>query len=341
MGPLLTHPALRFGDERHDVADLVLVGLFTGEWQRHEQLVRRGLALEHRRPERPRAEEREQALAAFRYERRLIAAAELEAWLAERALGLADVDGVLCRAWLREQFPEGDGEPAAAACLAAVMRAETLCAGTLARCADVLRAWHAGSRSDAVPAADPARVDDIATAALGAAAGLAALGAAEVRRRVVRLAALEAGYARFCAAAVSSGAIDARVAERRLEWTVVTGSELSFEHEGAARETRLRVLHDGEALAQVAGMLGVEPVWRAVELGGAPAGLGAELLAAREGDLVGPWSESARWRVLEIDGHFHPEDAPGDGARARARAELLSELVERLAAGKGGILAAL
>ncbi|MEA2170071.1 MAG: hypothetical protein QOF76_3371, partial [Solirubrobacteraceae bacterium] len=254
MGPLLTHPALRFGDERHDVADLVLVGLFTGEWQRHEQLVRRGLALEHRRPERPRAEEREQALAAFRYERRLIAAAELEAWLAERALGLADVDGVLCRAWLREQFPEGDGEPAA--CLAAVMRAETLCAGTLSRCADVLRAWHAGSRSDAVPAADPARVDDIGTAALGdAAAGLAALGAAEVRRRVVRLAALEAGYARFCAAAVSSGAIDARVAERRLEWTVVTGSELSFEHEGAARETRLRVLHDGEALAQVAGML--------------------------------------------------------------------------------------
>jgi hypothetical protein len=186
------------------------------------------------------------------------------------------------------------------------------------------------------------RVDAVVTAALTSVLSqLAALGRPDLRRRAARLVALEAGYQRFRAVAISREATDARVAERRLEWTVVTGTELSFEREGAARETRLRVLHDGEALAQVAGTLGVAPVRRAVELGDALPGLGAELLAAREGDLVGPWSERQRWRVLEIDGHFHTDDLPDDGLRERARNELLNELVERLAAGKGDILAAL
>jgi hypothetical protein len=44
METLLALAALSFGDERHDVADLVLVGLLTGEWQALEDLVARVLA---------------------------------------------------------------------------------------------------------------------------------------------------------------------------------------------------------------------------------------------------------------------------------------------------------
>jgi hypothetical protein len=340
MGPLLSQPALRFGEDQHDVADLVLVGLISGEWQELENLTARGLGLEAAVSERPKADELGDALAAFRYERRLIAAAELEQWLEERSLALQEVEAVLRRRWLRERFPDDEISDAPDR-VAKVVREEALCSGVLVHCAQTLRMWHAASLSDALAAADTEAVDTLLDAASSSGAADLAVPRDEVRRRATRLVMLAASYDRFRAVALSAGAIDARVAERRLEWTVVTGTELSFAREGAARETRLRVVHDGEALAHVAGTLGLEPARRAVELGNAPSGLGAELLAAREGDIVGPWSEQERWRVLEIDGHFRPEDAADDRLRARARDELLSELVDRLAAGKGEIVGAL
>jgi hypothetical protein len=348
MESLLALDAMSFGGERHDVADLVLAGLITGEWQALKGLAARGLGLEADRAGDVGAEELERAFTAFRYERRLIAAADLRRWLSERSLQLADLEGVVRRRLLRARY-EGVLCPAATdASVAVVVRAEAMCAGALARWASELRAWHAGSRwvtETAVadsPAADPAAVEEVVAAALAdATSGLPVLGPGELRRRAERLAALNAGYLRFREAAVAESAVDARLAEHRLEWTVVRGSELSFELEGAARETRLLVVHDGGTLAQVARTLGVEPARREVELGSAPAELAPELLAAREGDLVGPWCEGGRWRVLEVGARFEPEQDGGGRVRARAREELLGELVERLSAGKADILAAL
>jgi hypothetical protein len=348
MEPLLALAALSFGGERHDVADLVLVGLITCEWQVLKELAARGLGLEADRAGHVGAEELDHALTAFRYDRRLIAAADLRGWLSERSLQLADLEGVLRRKLLRARFERVLCPAATEASVAMVIRAEAMCAGVLTRLASELRAWHAGCdwvAERAVggsPAGDPAAVEEVVVAALAdATSGLPALGPAELRRRAVRLAALNASYLRFRQAAVTDSAVDARLAEHRLEWTVVRGSELSFELEGAARETRLRVVHDGGTLARVARTLDVEPARREVELGSAPAELAADLLAAREGDLVGPWCEGGRWRVLQVDGRFEPE-RDGDGrVRARAREELLGELVERFSAGKAGNLAAL
>jgi hypothetical protein len=348
METVLGLAALSFGGERHDVADLVLVGLITCEWQALKELAARGLGLEADRAGHVGTEELEGALTAFRYERRLIAAADLRGWLSERSLQLADLEGVVRRRLLRGRF-EGAACPAATdASVAMVIRAEAMCAGALTRWASELRAWHAGcnwvaeTAAGGPPAADPAAVEEVVAAALAdTTSGLPALGPAELRRRAERVAALNAGYVRFRETAVAERAVDARLAEHRLEWTVVRGSELSFELEGAARETRLRVVHDGGTLAQVARTLGVEPARREVELASAPAELAAGLLAARQGDLVGPWCEGGRWRVLEVGGRFEPE-RDGDGrVRARAREELLDELVERFSAGRADNLAAL
>jgi hypothetical protein len=348
MESLLALAALSFDSERHDVADLVLVGLITCEWQALKELAARGLGLEADRAGHVGAEELERALTAFRYDRRLIAAADLRGWLSERSLQLADLEGVVRRQLLRARF-EGVLCPAATdTSVAMVIRAEAMCGGALTRLANELRAWHAGcnwvaeTAAGGSPAGDPAAVEEVVAAALAdATSGLPALGPAELRRRAKRLAALNAGYLRFRKTAVAESAVDARLAEHRLEWTVVRGSELSFELEGAARETRLRVVHDGGTLAHVGRTLGFEPARREVELGSAPAELATGLLAAREGDLVGPWCEGGRWRVLEVSGRFEPE-GDGDGRiRARAREELLGELVERLSAGKADNLAAL
>jgi hypothetical protein len=352
METLLALAALSFGDERHDVADLVLVGLLTSEWQALEDIAARGLGLEAAWAGHVDAGEVERALVAFRYERRLIAAADLRGWLSARSLRLADLEAVLRRQLLRARFEGVPCQAAAVPLVITVMRAEAMCAGTLTHLAAQLRAWHAacdwvaqmmfGGSPDWSPTADPAEVEGLVAAALAnATSGLPALAPAELRRRAERLCALQAGYARFRATAVTESAVDARLAEHRLDWTVVTGSELSFDFEGAARETRLRVVHDGGTLAQVAKMVGLEPVRRELELGSSPAELSAELLAAREGDLVGPWCEGGRWRVFLLDRRFEPEQARDGEFRARAREELLSELVERVSAGKAGILAVL
>jgi len=144
METVLALAALSFGHERHDVADLVLVGLLTGEWQALDDLVARGLGLEAAWPGHVDAGELERALTAFRYERRLIAAADLRGWLSERSLRLADLDGVLRRQLLRARFAGVPCPVAAAPRVATVMRAEAMCSGALTRCAAELRAWHAG-----------------------------------------------------------------------------------------------------------------------------------------------------------------------------------------------------
>jgi hypothetical protein len=345
MRDALLREAVRFGDERHDVADLVLVGVVTTDWQALVTEVRRGVALERTRDGRPTREELSNELTAFRYAHRLIAAADLMAWLADRSLQLQDLEGVLQRRWLRDRFHDASVQPVSDAQLASCMWAEALVAGTLQRCTETLIAWHAGT--DWVAAIETAhsgtwspvvgadRTERIAAVVLDdSASGLRALGVADVARRVQRVIALQAGYERFRSQAVTEKAVDARLARHRMDWTVVDGTELSFEREGAARETRMHVVADGETLPEVASLLGVETVSRQLEIGTAPAEISATLLAAQQGDLLGPWKEDGRWRVLEVAGKTEPESAADEALRSRARDELLGEMVERLVSGR-------
>jgi hypothetical protein len=349
---LLAGAALAFGEEHHDVADLVLVGLCTGDWQALGDAVTRGLALEAERATDLSADELDRKLKAFRYERGLIAGAELRTWLSERALSLHDLQGVLRRRLLSKRF-EGVScaSSSGVAEVVAVIRAEAICTGTLASCARELCAWHAGGEAIEDLAITPFSLDTatpesacgeelVATALADPTSILPTLGLDELRKRTARLVALRTGYERFRDAAVSESAVARRLEERRMDWTVVAGSELDFELEGAARETCLRVAHDGQTLAEVADMLGLDPTPRELELGRVHAQLGAELLVAREGALVGPWSEGERWRVLQLERRLEPEPS-NPTARERAREQLLSELIERFSAGKARQLAAL
>jgi len=349
---VLGQAAFRFRDESRDVAELVLVGLLTGAWQELEGRVARGLGLEAERAGQVPIGELERALAEFRYERGLIAATEMQRWLAEHRFGVADLEGVLRREWLEARSAGVVCSPGPADRVAAVIRAEAICGGTLARCAGELRAWHAGLDAmvemgsgeswEWLPSAHASEVAELVSVALAdIPSRLSTLGAVELGRRAARLLPLKAGYERFCATAVSEQSVVARIDDRRLEWTVVKGRELSFALEGAALETRLRVVHDGDTLAGVAEEVGVELVRRELEVGSAPKELGGVLLAARSGDLVGPWLEGEHWRVLELDTRLAPEASVDDRAWTRARGELLVELIERFAAGRGGVLAAL
>jgi len=345
LDQVLSREALRFGEERHDLADIVLVTMLSGTWQRLVARVARSLAVRAVRGERLTGEELRRLLTEFRYRHHLIAAADLESWMSRRSLRLADLEGVLERNWLADRYPDAPISPVASEQVVAVIWAEARLAGIMEAGQDTLVAWHAGfdwvaavelaSSSRWAPACDQGRVAETTELALrDPVGGLRLLGRSDVFRRVMRLLSLQAGYERFRAHAVTDKAVDARIAQHRLDWTTVEGWELSFELEGAARETRLQVVCDGKALGEIGATLGVEPVSRRLEIGSAPSGISAVLLAARDGDLVGPWKEDGRWRVLQLVSRRDPESAADEALRSRARDELLAEMVERLAAGK-------
>jgi len=345
MEVVLPREALRFGDERHDLADVVLVGMLTDSWRGLVARVGRGLGLEASRTERPSADEVRGLLNEFRYRRHLIAAAEFEAWMSRSSLRMDDVVGVLQRQWLDDRFPDVLTSPEPGAQVPSVIWAEALVAGTLKTGVDTLIEWHVGfdwvasvelaRSSHWTPSGDPGRAAEATKLALmDHAGGLRSLGRSGVFSRIMRLLSMEAGYRRFRSTAVTDRAVDARIAQHRFDWTTVEGGELSFDLEGAARETRMQVVGDGKSLAGVGAMLGIEPVLRRLEIRDAPGGIGPSLLAARDGDLVGPWREGERWRVLQVTARRDPESAADDSLRSRARDELLVEMVERLGAGK-------
>jgi hypothetical protein len=333
---LLLRPALTFGDQRHDVADLVLVGMLSGEWPALEQRVARGLGLQSERAQSVSREEVAQLLKRFRYERRLIAAAELTEWLRQRELTLDGLASVLLRKLLRERHAGVRAPAVPAGEIAAVLRAEAICSGALDRCAVALCDWHAAASAleQELPGGDAeAAAALVAAAQADLPSGLPTLGDDELRRRAELLVTLKAASDRFMATGYLDAAVQERALEHRLDWTTVSGIELGFELEGAAREARLHVVHDGSDLAEVARMLSMQPDSRSLELGSAPEAIAPELTIARPGDLVGPWSEDERWRVLQLTERREPE-AADEVVRSRARAEVLSELLERLAAGK-------
>ena len=345
---LITRPALRFGPAWHDVTDLVLVGLLTGRWHSLEQQVELGLGLEVEHAGDP--QDTNARLNSFRRERRLIAAAEFEQWLEYHELKLAEVQAVLRRTYLRQQHPALAARLVAPALLGSVMWAEAICAGTLRWCALQLRAWHCAwewreqyphhdesQRARASDAADDP-TDIVAAALRDPLPGMSQLGAPDLLRRAEALSAMWKAYERFSTTAIAERAVDARLAEHRVDWTVLMGTEMSFEREGTARETRQCVVHDGVPLRRVARELGLQATRSELEIGQAPTQLASQLLAARAGDLVGPWQEGDVWRVFELDGRVEADSPGGRGLRERARNELVDELVERYAAGKAEIV---
>ena len=351
METLLGRTALAFSGESHDVADLVLVGLLTGEWQTLEDNVAHGIALEARQVG-PCDGDVAEAVRAFRYERRLIAAAELQTWLSERSLRLCDLEGVLRRRGLREAHDPRDSPVHQKGPDKELMRSEAICGGWLMRWAETLKAWQAGCLAvhtldiepPAVwpPAPAGAEVEVVVTEALAdMASGLPTLAGEVLRRRARRLVSLKDGYTWLRLNGVAEVEVDARVAEHRLDWTVVHGNELSFDRQGAALETRLRVRYDGDTLGVVAKAIGRTTLPCQLELGAMPASVAAELLAAYPGELIGPWRHGDCWRVLELGRRVEPGSAVDGHLRSRGRDELLDELVGRFAAGKAAIVAAL
>lgn len=341
---LLARPAARVEEEQVDVCDLVLLGILTGAWPSFTERVRVGLALAEDAPDAIEAAEVRAAATAFRYAHGLVSAAEFTAWLRERELTLDQLSAALVRRLLSERAVDDPGRRAGDDALAGAVRVEALVGGVLDGLADaatdrLAAADRLGERTIVRP--DPERVAPALAAALGdAACGLPAFGEHELRTRLERLAALDDALEQLRDEVASPQAIEHCMAAHRLDWLRLRGEELALAELGAAREARLLVREDGLSLAEVAERAGAAPRARTVYLQDVPADATAAFAAAAPGEVVGPWLQDERWRVLVLADKTPPTGADAELAR-RAAAELLEGVLERHRAGRSGRLCVL
>lgn len=337
MKSLVGQPVFRVEGEQFYWEDVAICGALRGDWAALERETREGQAClrrvraGHALP----AADVDAAAAEFRYARDLVAAEETVAWL-ER-WGLARDEWMDCirrsvarRLWSAElprivaDFAPPDADVSAA------MQPDALCSGRLRPMAEALarraaaRAWLRANAADAsavsgvAPDAAPEVPTDLA------ARGLPDLDAARLAERGAVVADLERALARFRAIAAPPPAIEAKVAQRRLDWIRFESRVALFAREEEAREAALCIREDGLDLAEVAADAHVPLVANRGFLDQAPKPLRDRMLAAGEGDVVGPVELDGKFALIRIDAKRVPSAADPEVARRAER-----EVVER------------
>ena len=273
------------------------------DWTKIEE--RAGLALELR--ERPALEpdpaEFERTQAEFRYERNLLAADDLEAWL--------DGWGIAVEDWLLQvratvvgegaSIPPSPREPDAEQ-LAAAAWAEAVCSGELERLARTL-----AERCAVYEAAGNAPPEELTADAL---------------------ALVDEAHQRFRDAAVTDGALERKLHDERLEWTRIEGRYLAHPDEDVVREAALGVRegHDLEEMSRIAGAR-YEAAAR-FYLADAETELKARLLAASPGELCGPFRSGEEQWLMEVAARVAPSLEDPE-LRVRAASEVAEHTVEQ------------
>ena len=290
--------------------DVLLAAELRGELGALELQTRQGLACLRRLASETGtvpAEAIRAAATVFRYERNLLAAEELEAWLDGRGLTVTDWNGYLRRLILRErwrdaleqiesEFAVGDEEVEAA------LPSEAICTGFLRRAAERLA-------EDAALAAANNAVEDSPD-------------------RSTLLAALARGADAVRARAPSRPEVEHEVAAHALDWIRIEAETLELADAEAAREAALCVRVDGRPLTDVADDCGVPAHDLVLYLGDADPELRAALVSASPGELIGPVESGAGHMLLQVGAKAEPSaDDPELGRRAAG--VLAARAVER------------
>jgi hypothetical protein len=319
--------------------DVVLAAMARGDWSAFERRLAEGLAgVAHARARRsgPTAEALEAAGTAFRYDRDLISAADMNDWLARSRLSLDDWSNYLARDLLRHALCGSiddvlDGHPPSAGELIDAAFAEGVCSGSFDAMADGLagRAALAGDRVAlagdrvALAASSPEALLPFAAAATELvhtnAHWLSIRPAGDTVALARRVLAIEAAYDAAVTRLVSEASLPEIVDRHRMEWRIIDTDTVVFPTEHAAREAMLCITDEQLSLQHVASLSRrtadrrsrfadtIDPADR--------------LLSADLGTLVGPEAVAGGFAVTCLVGRTVPSLAdPRIAERARLTA---------------------
>ncbi|MEK6274971.1 MAG: hypothetical protein AABM30_06475 [Actinomycetota bacterium] len=253
---VLARPVFTAGEQDYRWADVVAAAKQWSRWTELERRTADGAAALERLSKEIRQAEVDEAMQAFRYERSLIAADEMEAWLEQWGLRARDWTGFLRRGIARERAGGTDGSSPDET----DVWAEAVCSGALSQLAHEL--------AERVAAAE---------------AGGARPGPVESD-----LAGMEAEHAAFVQRALTPESAAKALELRNADWVRLSYTALEFDHAGMASEAALLVREDGLTTTDVAGRAGVPLHERETFLEEVGPELREPLLSAPIGDLVGP-----------------------------------------------------
>ena len=301
----------------YDWTDVVLAAALWGNWEALERRVTGGLACRSGASDggadadadtlRRRAKE-------FRQRRGLLSADEMQAWLLRWHLTSAAWMDYLRRAQLRDAA-EADGAPqppttpppAEEAVIAAAMHAEAVCSGRLEAWAKKLagraavgaematRADRPTDASASGEAGDPGASDSATTGR-----GLPATTPDDRRARSSRLHALEGSFERYRQSVVTPEAIEAEVRAKLVEWVRLDCEYVTVPDDDAAREVAISLRRGERSIEELSGAAGVPLQRRSLRLDAVSPDLGAALVSARPGDVLGPMRSDHGFLVLKV-----------------------------------------
>ncbi len=285
---------LSVGDEVYRWADVVQLAQLGGEWAELQDDVRSGLVAlrEIDRSDEPLDEEEvAEAGRTFRYERGLLSADELEAWLDRNGLTTEEWEAHLQRAVARDRVPDAVAATDADPEIEAETWVEGICSGVLEEVAYRLAAF--------VAVAPGAPLEQA-----------------------------EAELEEFSQRTATDEAIVREIDGNRLEWIRFRYDAIDFTDEDAAREAALCVRSEGDSLAQVAERAGVPLEEREDWLDEVDPGLAPRFLAAEQGAVIGPVQAADHYVVAHVH-EKTPPTVDDEDVRARAGWAVTERAVER------------
>jgi len=290
-------------------SDVVAAARRYGLWAELEETSRRGVACAARLAAAAGRIDRADVLESaqsFRYARGLVAGEELKEWLAHWEVSEPEWLDHLRRGLLRERWVGELAEtvlrfPVEDADVAAAVWPDAVCSGLLERVAQRL----AGD------------------GALAVEAGVAVEGNRDRALDVLLAAAVRAREQ-----LVTPEAIEREVALHRLEWVRIEGDSLTVATADVAREAAFCVRSDGQSLADVARQCGLRTSPARTFVADAGETLGTLLLAAREGELIGPVPHSEGFVLLVVAAKTPPR-TEDDEVRQRASTRIVERAEDR------------
>ena len=325
--------------------DVVLAAMVRGEWPAFERRLAEGLACAScadSETDSPSEEAIEEAATAFRYDRELIEAADVEAWLERSSLSAEEWMEYVRRDVLRRQWSdELDGlldrfAPTARALIDAAAP-EGICSGAF----DAFEATLAGraalvfdieaERFHRVCERAEARIDaSLARLARTHQHWLTMLSSDDTASRLSVVARLDAAFTTLTARIASEDHLREILDMNRLDWIRLDLDTLSFANEPPAREAILCIRVDGLSLYDV-GSLSRRSVTRtSVMLQDIEPERRDVLLSAEPGVVLGPLVANGRFDVTSLIKRTPPSLADPDVA-ARARDLAIGLAVQRAA----------
>ena len=293
-------------------SDVVAYAVREGAWEVFTTELRQAVAcrrlVAEQGPRLDRATERDVATA-FRRARRLLAAEDLEAWLAAR--------DVTVRAWQEYVRAEGLRRrhahelpelvvrfPATDEQLRTLRPVWGWCTGALPRWAEQVAVRVAAAHALDGPGSVAVPLDD------------------------TELAALAERHERFAEAAASPARLGALIASRYLDWVRIDADLATFSTVDRAREARLCVTDDGWTLAQAtrAGRGSLQR--RSLLVEDLPTEVRHEVVRAHEEELLGPLALAEGPTLLWVRGKHRPSDDDAE-VRRRATDELVTTATSR------------